>query len=184
MFVGFIKEVCVMARRFNERLCLWCGKPVGEGRGIVHRSYRGLVHLGSCGDYVKCLECDFSASTRGKLRTSSEVRRLVQQWRGKPFATWIDFPILAHVEPRLGVLLRTAQSYRKERGERFCANELWHGYGLHRGQGLKPLLRQLVGIDRDSQHAVLGSSFAYNLAHDTIYNALPDCRGACGCART
>jgi hypothetical protein len=130
---------------------------------------------------VQCLERDFSSSSKGRIRRGAEVRRLIPEVRGKPLGAWLDFRALVHLEPHLLWLLRSAQNHHHQRGERFCANEVWYGYGRHAGHGLKKPLLGLVGYERKQQHAALSSSFAYDVAYDTIYDALPDCRGGCLC---
>ncbi|MDP9472214.1 MAG: hypothetical protein M3Q71_16370 [Chloroflexota bacterium] len=89
--------------------------------------------------------------------------------------TWDD---LAAREPRLADLRIAAERIR-DVDARFCANAAWYGYA---GQlGLKPRLLRLVGWGAQNQDPVLRSSDAYDVAYQTLYALLPDCRG-CGCA--
>jgi hypothetical protein len=91
--------------------------------------------------------------------------------------TWAN---LVAAEPRLAALLAEARSIRDDRRHpTFCANAVWYGYRGY-GHGLKARLEQLVGWDRKG-HQLLGTEAAYDLAYDTIYSALPNCR-QCGCA--
>ena len=75
--------------------------------------------------------------------------------------------------------LKEARAYHRSRPANFCANEVWYGY-FHR-VGLKKRLCQLVGWERADRDPVLGTSAAYDVAYEVIYQALPDCRGRCAC---
>jgi hypothetical protein len=102
--------------------------------------------------------------------------------RGKPVEEWVDFRILCGLEPLLLRLLRRAQNCHRDKSARFCANEEWYGCGAHNyGWGLKRELAKLVGYQRSDEHPVLSTEHAYDLAYDTIYEALPNCRGSCAC---
>jgi hypothetical protein len=91
--------------------------------------------------------------------------------------TWAT---LVALEPQLAGLLAEAQAVRDcDTAPYFCANAAWFGYDGHRG--FKPRLRRLVGWDRPDGHPALTSCEAYDLAYQTIYEALPPCRGYCGC---
>lgn len=74
------------------------------------------------------------------------------------------FENLCAVEPGLARLLRRARMHEPTMG--FCANEIWYW-------DLKPQLVRLVGFEAD--HPELSSSADYDLAYQTIYEALPDC---------
>ncbi len=89
--------------------------------------------------------------------------------------TWQD---LVEREPRLADLRIAAERIRPAADAPFCANEHWYGYGGH--LGLKPRLIRLVGWGAQSHDPVLRSCDAYDLAYETLYDLLPDCRG-CGC---
>ncbi len=91
--------------------------------------------------------------------------------------TW---PELVAREPRLEQLLHEARAVR-DPGEPdgFCANAVWYGWGGNRG--LKPRLRELVGWERPSYDPVLSEGVAYDVAYQTIYDALPPCRGGAAC---
>lgn len=87
---------------------------------------------------------------------------------------------LVRLEPRLAALLAEAKVVRDDgRGRWFCGNAVFYGYPGWRG--FKPRLRALVGWDRPAYHPVLSGRRAYDLVYQTIYRALPDCRGECGC---
>jgi hypothetical protein len=58
---------------------------------------------------------------------------------------------------------------------------VWYGYPGHR-PGLKARLTKLVGWEATRPGGVRRSSAAYDVAYDTIYEALPDCRGRCACS--
>ena len=86
---------------------------------------------------------------------------------------------LVKLEPELGRLLERAKA-TKSRGKHFCANARWYGFGQWRFAGLKPRLLWLVGWQRPDKHPVLSSTEAYDLAYETVYEALPNCRD-CWC---
>jgi hypothetical protein len=84
--------------------------------------------------------------------------------------SWED---LIPLEPGLADLLVQAQSYRRQRGKPFCANDIYYG-------DIKPKLLALVGWEREAYPDLLRTSAAYNVAREIIYNALPDCH-RCAC---
>src|SRR5262245_44621745 len=86
---------------------------------------------------------------------------------------------LVRLEPQLLDLLRRARA-TPARGKHFCANARWYGYGQWRFAGLKPHLLRLVGWQRPDKHPVLSSPEAYDLAYETVYEALPNCKD-CWC---
>ncbi|MDP9471721.1 MAG: hypothetical protein M3Q71_13835 [Chloroflexota bacterium] len=89
--------------------------------------------------------------------------------------TWED---LVEREPRLADLRVAAERIRPTADASFCANAVWYGYGGH--LGLKPRLIRLVGWGAQIHDPVLRSSDAYDVAYQTLYHLLPDCRG-CSC---
>ena len=92
--------------------------------------------------------------------------------------TWDE---LTALEPRLLALLQEAEAIKDDkRKPSFCANAHWYGYGGH--PGIKPRLLELVGWARPYGSAELRGTRAYDVAYETIYDALPDCRGDCSCA--
>src|SRR5437016_5708390 len=90
------------------------------------------------------------------------------------------FDDLVSLEPRLADLLKEAQGYRRKARRRFCANAVWYGYRGH-APGLKQQLSELVGW-YSGRKDLLGTPGAYDVAYQTLYYALPDCRheGECG----
>ena len=84
-----------------------------------------------------------------------------------------SFEELADLEPRLLELLHEARSMIDMGGLSFCANRIWY-------DGFKPRLVALVGWERDAGPKLLRTSAAYDVAYQTIYGALPDCRD-CAC---
>lgn len=95
--------------------------------------------------------------------------------------TWDE---MIRIEPQLAELLNDARAVRST-GDDFCANDVWYGYGpvVEAGlAGLKARLCSLVGFGRDGD-GYLGTPEAYDLAYQTIYNALPNCGSRCGCMR-
>lgn len=92
---------------------------------------------------------------------------------------------VVELEPRLQVLFdeATAAGSRKES---FCAFDAWYGRNGE-GLGLKQRVSQLVGWGRrcvplDAREMTLQSHTAYDVAYQTIYHQLSDCRNAgCDC---
>lgn len=96
----------------------------------------------------------------------------------------LTWETLVELEPRLAHLRAMASRVRDDgRAAYFCANASWFGYDGHRG--IKPQLEKLVGFYRTASDpsGLLTGSQAYDLAYDTLYGLLPDCRGKCGCLR-
>ena len=93
--------------------------------------------------------------------------------------TWAE---LVEREPALGQLEREMRAFRRTpRGDDFCANARWYGYGRFRGIGYKPRLVELVGMCARSDDPALRTSDAYDLAYRRLYDLLPDCQQcACG----
>lgn len=91
----------------------------------------------------------------------------------------IAFHEICAIDPRVALLYRKAQAV-KDPGVTpwFCANAVWDGYGGR--PGFKHRLSELVGFDAERE--ALATSEAYDVAYQTIYDALPPCRGGCGCA--
>jgi hypothetical protein len=85
--------------------------------------------------------------------------------------TWAE---LVRLEPRLAALLAEARAVRDDGRDCFCADEHWGGQ-----YGLKAKLLELVGWH--ARNPALASSRAYDVAYHTVPNALPPCRGECGC---
>jgi hypothetical protein len=84
----------------------------------------------------------------------------------------MTFEELCELEPGLLTLYRRAKGVKDDRRKRsFCANAVWYGR-------FKPVLCRLVGWE--ARNPTLRTSEAYDLAYDTIYAALPDCRN-CFC---
>jgi hypothetical protein len=92
------------------------------------------------------------------------------------------FEELAALEPRLNHLLAEARSYHEKKYRRFCANAVWYGYPGHE-PGLKQGLSELVGWE-SGQKGLLGSREAYDVAYQTLYQALPNCRHRIGVCRS
>src|SRR5688500_1649580 len=90
-------------------------------------------------------------------------------------ATWAA---LTAAEPRLVGLLREIRGVRRT-APSFCANRVWYGYGNPHA-GYKARMSALVGWGRRGGPPVLTTQRAYDVAYDTLYRALPNCR-RCGC---
>ena len=84
--------------------------------------------------------------------------------------TWEE---LVALDARFADLLNLARSYHQSRRRRFCAN---HVYVWE----LKPRLEDLAGCSRRWGPKLLRTEAAYDVARETVYNALPGCRG-CAC---
>lgn len=92
--------------------------------------------------------------------------------------TWED---LAKREPALSALRRRVESIEDDpRAESFCANAVWYGYDDR--PSLKAELCGLVGWSARRPDALLRSPEAYDVAYESLYYALPDCRGRCECS--
>jgi hypothetical protein len=88
----------------------------------------------------------------------------------------LTFDGLVALEPRLANLLAEARRHRRSRARSVCANEIWYRPG-----GLRQRLIGLVGWHSLAPRgSVLRTPAAYDLAYETLYDALPDCR-ECGC---
>jgi hypothetical protein len=86
-----------------------------------------------------------------------------------PALTWED---LTALEPRLELLERDIRYHASQaRSVGYCASRHWHGYA---GPGFKDRLSVLVGWEVDGP--MLGSSEAYDVAYDHLYELLPNCR--------
>jgi hypothetical protein len=85
--------------------------------------------------------------------------------------TWKELVV---IEPRLVPLRKEARAYHKTAGEHFCANAVFFGYQTGYPDSLKGRLSKLVGWERRGHP--LGTSAAYDVAYETIYKELPDCR--------
>jgi hypothetical protein len=110
------------------------------------------------------------------------IRRAVWDRGYAPGPIRAGFRDLVCAEPRLKTLYHRAASLRivAPFRPRFCANAAWYGYGRYRHKGIKPVLLPLVGWDRKG-HELLGNHHAYDIAYQTIYEAIPDCRKRCAC---
>jgi len=62
----------------------------------------------------------------------------------------------------------------------FCANEVWYGSGDD--GGVRKRVSNLVGWDRKPD-PILGSDEAYDVAYESLYEELPDCRHVAGACR-
>lgn len=80
---------------------------------------------------------------------------------------------LVRHEPRLSELRAEIAAVRDPGGPSFCANDTWYAR-------FKPGLVNLVGTYAERDDPLLATSAAYDLAYETCYRALPDCRD-CWC---
>jgi hypothetical protein len=80
---------------------------------------------------------------------------------------------LVRLEPRLLELAKRALEADAGR-DTFCANAVWYGYDEHKG--IRPALCELVGWGAAIYAPpLLKTEAAYDVAYETIYQALPDC---------
>jgi hypothetical protein len=77
-----------------------------------------------------------------------------------------SFDAIVKLEPRLAELYAKAAAVDGS-PPNFCANAVWYGE-------FKPVLEQLVGWS--ARRPILRSREAYDVAYDTVYELLPDCR--------
>lgn len=92
--------------------------------------------------------------------------------------TWKE---LVEAEPRLAGLLEEVKAVQDDGGPVFCANAVWYGYGPYWDRGFKERMSELVGWGRTVPPAWLHTPRAYDVAYDTLYAPLPNCRN-CLCA--
>jgi len=79
----------------------------------------------------------------------------------------------------LGLYAEAAAIIDNGESPSFCANAEFYGYWGKRG--FESRICQLVGWEAYTNHPLLLTSDAYDVAYETIYEALPDCRD-CICA--
>ncbi len=85
----------------------------------------------------------------------------------------ITFEEICRHEPRVAELAKDAQAVRDNlKSDTFCANSIWYN-------GMRARLIALVG--HNAHNPILRNSEAYDIAYDTIYGLLPDCRNCCCC---
>lgn len=99
-----------------------------------------------------------------------------------PQSKKLAFDALCVQQPALMDLYKEACAIKDDASTAsFCAHDHWYGYSEY--PGLKKRLARLVGWDatlEPEQPGMLASQYAYDIAYDTIYEALPSCRN-CGC---
>lgn len=165
---GYPAPLCLLGQHY--------GGPVEEAK-----EHRRWAHLRLYGEwfkgapalleYIRGLGCDpVVFGRRARLATKATTEN----------PAWTA---LTRKEPRLRELLGRARSVQDDGEDVFCANHRWYGCGEFRTcpvckGGLKLVLSTLVG--RNADNIELEDSKAYDLAYETIYQALPDCRG-CNC---
>src|SRR5262245_12732284 len=88
----------------------------------------------------------------------------------------MNWKALVKTEPRLGKLLDDIEAADSHLTRSFCAVTAWHGSGGR--PGLKMRMYRLAGFG--SANPELRTREAYELATQTLYGALPPCRG-CAC---
>jgi hypothetical protein len=93
---------------------------------------------------------------------------------GRVPADRLTFADLARLQPFLYRLQDEARGYHEVRRRCFCANEVWY-----RPRGLKDRLAGVVGPN-SGRTGILGTEEAEDVAGETRYHTLPDCRN-CGC---
>ncbi|HKD45169.1 MAG TPA: hypothetical protein VKD24_05885 [Candidatus Angelobacter sp.] len=113
-------------------------------------------------------------SNERAVRCLCEIVDCLRDWF-PPEENWLTFDDLCALEPELAALAERARSYRDgPKQSSFCANQVWYY------RGLKAKLCSLVGWFARNPDLRLHTGEAYDLAYQTIYYLLPDCRN-CGC---
>jgi hypothetical protein len=82
------------------------------------------------------------------------------------------FEQLAALEPRLADLLARAKEFRRSRKRIGYEAVLREWYGRGYGRGLRGEVVHLVGSLREDGDPILHTPAAYDVAYDTIFNAL------------
>ena len=137
------------------------GRHILLCRGRCGREYNALFSP-DC-----CPECGWTRpKDRARLRREGKLPTGYTAMDPKLGREFTDLCIL---EPQLLDLAQEAANVSSRGKPQFCANAVWYAGGL------KERLCKLVGWDR-KPHPVLGTEEAYDVAYDTCYNALPDCR--------
>lgn len=138
------------------------------------------------GDYaLERVLHDKFRNTRVRGEWFQTTRQLVEQaiYEGAPrlyreYEKSVHAATYAELIRAEGALLElhanAAAIYDDGRNSAFCANTFWY-------RQFKPQLTSLVGWDSRLDDKAFHTSEAYSAAYQTIYNALPDCRGCmCG----
>jgi hypothetical protein len=86
-----------------------------------------------------------------------------------------DFYALCEIEPRLkdleaAVISYVAESYKP--GEKYDPDEKWYGFGKYRGEGIKPVMMQLVGFSAENEK--IASSADYDTVYSYLYLLISD----------
>jgi len=77
------------------------------------------------------------------------------------------FKEICEIEPLICAMYLEAKAYQKTAEENFCANNIWYGK-------MKMRFVELVGWS--ARRKELRNCIDYDVAYDTIYEALPDCK--------
>lgn len=112
---------------------------------------------------------EYKMYTLGELLDMQPPGDGTPEWKGGR-VTWEQ---VADLVPDLKLMLKLAKSIRRPKGS-WCSNRMWYAI-------FKPRLQELVGDGCPRKNPMLRSSEAYDVAYNTIYNALPPCRD-CFCA--
>lgn len=64
-----------------DRICVLCGKPIPERKGVYHAGRRHLSHQGHCSEVLDGLERAYDRSARGRWRTSREYALALDEAR-------------------------------------------------------------------------------------------------------
>jgi hypothetical protein len=104
--------------------------------------------------------------------TPSSVSQKIHRTMPTSSVQNITWKRICQIDPTMLNLYREAKTIKdNKRKKRFCANEIWESR-------FKPFIVNHVGWH--SAMPELQSSLAYNIAYQTIYGALPNCRN-CFC---
>jgi hypothetical protein len=183
---------------------------IGQTNGPVHKRL-SMLQIGSPDDLaITHVEPHANpAELERELHRQFSSKRKRGEWfeldqndiatiaKGRPNATTWDR--LVELEPDLESWLAIAKGrWKKIQGveEDYCSVAAWYGFieeekyrvrlpiSGKRSYGLKQVICELVGWDVKHRggNPELASPLAYDIAYETVFDALPPCRGRCGCS--
>lgn len=88
-----------------------------------------------------------------------------------PTGQRLTYPELESRDVRLAALRVAVDALHRIDADEFCANHWWYGRA-----GLKAQLTDIIGHWATQPDAALRTAAAYDVAYQTLYHRLPDCR--------